>query len=162
MSPSQSAKNPSELPQPTITKKPNQTMTTPKIQKTPAAANPVKSTSSEALNYTILNSDICVKKRPDLLIWVYSAPGNFEKRDAIRQSWGNVDLYSPMTVTIVFSVAVTFNSDIQTMINSEQTKFGNMIQDAGFVDAYRNLTYKVCKFSIVMLYRCRLTYFRFV
>ena len=148
---SQSENGSSALTQPAATVKSNQTLVKPKEPEPPVVAKPTNTTSSEKLNYTILNSGICVKKKPHLLIWVYSAPGNFKRRDAIRQSWGNVDLYSPMAVTIVFSVAVTFNADTQAAIYNEQTKFGNIIQDAGFIDAYRNLTYKVSEFIIVIL-----------
>ena len=145
IAPTKSAKNSSALPQPTTVAMSNQTLNEPKNHEPPVMAKPTNSTRSETLNYTIPNSYICVKRRPHLLIWVYSAPGNIKRRDAIRQTWGNIDLYSPMAVTIVFSVVVTFHNDTQVMINSEQTKFGDIVQDAGFIDAYRNLTYKVSK-----------------
>ena len=97
----------------------------------------------DSLNYLIANSEICIKQKPQLLIWIYSAPGNFARRKAVRETWGNSTLYLPKNLAFVFSLAVTTKSDIQLNIVAEQRVFGDLIQDGSFVDAYRNLTYKV-------------------
>ena len=97
----------------------------------------------DSLNYVIANSEICIKRKPQLLIWIYSAPGNFARRKAVRETWGNSTLYLPKNLAFVFSLAVTTKSDIQLNIVAEQRVFGDLIQDGSFVDAYRNLTYKV-------------------
>ena len=100
----------------------------------------------DSLNYLIVNSEICTKQKPQLLIWIYSAPGNFARRKAVRETWGNSTLYLPKNIAIVFSLAVTTKSDIQLNIAAEQKVFGDLIQDGSFIDAYRNLTYKVGQF----------------
>ena len=100
----------------------------------------------DSLNYLIANSEICIKQKPQLLIWIYSAPGNFARRKAVRETWGNSTLYLPKNIAIVFSLAVTSNRDIQLNIAAEQKVFGDLIQDGSFIDAYRNLTYKVGQF----------------
>ena len=99
--------------------------------------------ASSQLNFTILNSDRCIKYQPRMLVWVYSAPGNFLRRKAIRETWANSTLYRPMNVTIVFSLALTNDTDIQQQILQEYTIYGDLVQDGSFIDAYRNLSYKV-------------------
>jgi len=76
-------------------------------------------------------------------MWVFSASENFLRRQAIRQTWGAVELYEPMRVVVIFSLAVTLNPDIQSKILTEQTQYGDIVQDGTFVDAYKNLTFKV-------------------
>ena len=86
-----------------------------------------------------------------MLVWVYSAPGNFLRRKAIRETWANSTLYLPMNVTFIFSLAVTNETEIQQQILKEHTIFGDLVQDGLFVDAYKNLSYKVnyMKFNII-------------
>ena len=103
----------------------------------------VAKTNSKALNFAIPNAKLCIKNNPQLLMWIYSAPGNFPRREAIRKTWGQVNLFTPMKVVIVFSLAVTKDSNVQKMIITEQTQYGDLVQDASFIDAYENLTYKV-------------------
>lgn len=97
---------------------------------------------NSGVNYTILNSDFCTNEM-ELLIWVYSAPSNFQQRKAVRLNWGRSKLFAPIRTGIVFSLAVTRDNRIQQDIVSEMNKYGDIVQDGGFIDAYRNLTYKV-------------------
>ena len=93
--------------------------------------------TNSPLNFIIPNSDRCIKYQPQVLVWVYSAPGNFLRRKAIRETWANSTLYLPMNVTFVFSLAVTNDPDIQQQILQEHTNFGDLVQDGSFVDAYK-------------------------
>ena len=99
--------------------------------------------TNSPLNFIIPNSDRCIKYQPQVLVWVYSAPGNFLRRKADRETWANSTLYLPMNVTFVFSLAVTHDMDIQQQILQEYTIYGDLVQDGSFIDAYRNLSYKV-------------------
>ena len=107
--------------------------------------------ASSQLNFTILNSDRCIKYQPQVLVWVYSAPGNFRKRKADRETWANSTLYLPMNVTFVFSLAVTHDKDMQQQILQEYTIYGDLVQDESFVDSYKTLARKVncTKYSII-------------
>ena len=105
--------------------------------------NSSKNPTNFQLNFIIPNSDRCVKYQPQVLVWVYSAPGNFLRRKADRETWANSTLYLPMNVTFVFSLAVTHDMDIQQQILQEYTIYGDLVQDGSFDDAYKNLSYKV-------------------
>lgn len=83
-------------------------------------------------------------KNPQLVIWVFSAPANFERRNVIRNTWGKSTLYLPINVVVVFSLGLTSNSKAQQQqLTNEQSQHNDLVQDAQFVDHYRNLTYKV-------------------
>ncbi|XP_051153436.1 lactosylceramide 1,3-N-acetyl-beta-D-glucosaminyltransferase-like [Leptopilina boulardi] len=87
-------------------------------------------------NFTfILNHDMCKKTQPFLLIMVHTAPKNLEKRNAIRETWGQVS----SSVITVFLVG--WSEKDQINILTENFKYGDIIQ-GNFVDSYRNLTYK--------------------
>ena len=93
--------------------------------------------------YILPNSDACAKTQPQVLLWIYSAVSNEGRRSAIRETWGQASLFLPIRVTLIFSLAVTNDQSLQKKIVAEQTKYGDLVQDGSFIDAYRNLTYKV-------------------
>ncbi|XP_067945241.1 beta-1,3-galactosyltransferase 2-like [Watersipora subatra] len=94
----------------------------------------------------------CSKSTPQLLIWIYSAPTNFDKRQTIRQTWGDVRLYLPITVRVVFSLAAVNNPQVQKRIKKEIEEYDDIIQTLTFIDSYRNLSLKASKMLVGTLW----------
>ena len=109
----------------------------------PIESNPSTKTFSDTLKYLILNKDVCGKQNPHILIWVYSAIANHERRNAIRNTWGNTTLYLPLKISLIFSLARHETYRQQQTILEEQARYGDLVQDSDFVDTYDNLVYKV-------------------
>ena len=65
---------------------------------------------------------------------VSSAVDNVERRQVIRQTWASDH-------KVHFVIGRPTNSSLQTMIDQEAARYGDIIQ-ASFADTYRNLTYK--------------------
>ena len=93
-------------------------------------------------NYIINNPNICADA-PNLLvlIYVYSAPSSFKSRSAIRQTWGNKDLFDGRTLRIIFPVGATNDSKTQQQLQEENQVTGDIIQE-NYIDSYKNLSYK--------------------
>ncbi|XP_022659683.1 beta-1,3-galactosyltransferase 4-like [Varroa destructor] len=75
-----------------------------------------------------------------ILVCVPSAPGNFDKRQAIRDTWATT-----RTIRVVFFVGVPNGTRAkyhQRVIEAEHESFDDIVQ-VGFSDTYRNLTLKV-------------------
>lgn len=83
----------------------------------------------------MINHEPCNRTHPLLLMLVHSAPGNFPKRNVIRETWGH---QSP-DITLLFVVG--FSEEHQPQLEQEDTKYKDLIQ-GNFLDAYRNMTYK--------------------
>ncbi|XP_057326187.1 beta-1,3-galactosyltransferase 5-like [Microplitis mediator] len=83
----------------------------------------------------ILNHDPCNKTQPLLLMLIHSAPGNFAKRNVVRNTWGK----QTPEVVVLFLVGSTL--DHQGDLYKENNKYQDIIQ-GNFIDAYRNMTYK--------------------
>ena len=92
--------------------------------------------------YVINNKTLCSAGGGNLtyIIYVHSAPGNRKRRDNIRQSWGQVNLFTQFPSRIVFFVGLT-SEKIQSDLNKESQLYGDIIQ-SNYKDAYRNLTFK--------------------
>ncbi|XP_063219542.1 UDP-GlcNAc:betaGal beta-1,3-N-acetylglucosaminyltransferase 7-like [Bacillus rossius redtenbacheri] len=91
--------------------------------------------------YAKVNRDLCrnIKSFSKLLILVSSAPGNFDKRQAIRLSWGHFALRHD--VIIGFFLGAVTNSSVQGLVEKESTTYMDIIQNKN-IDSYRNLTLK--------------------
>lgn len=81
-----------------------------------------------------------------LLIMVCSAPGNFDARQAIRETWGMDYDVSGFMIYVYFLMGQTQNTTLQQMINEEAEKYNDIVQER-FYDSYNNLTLK----SLMML-----------
>ncbi|XP_064605003.1 beta-1,3-galactosyltransferase 5-like [Liolophura sinensis] len=79
-----------------------------------------------------------------LLIMITSAPGNYERRNAIRKSWCSSHTmgFSAQQWQCVFMIGQTENSTISTHITQEAFRFRDILQGS-YLDVYRNLTLKV-------------------
>ncbi len=76
-----------------------------------------------------------------LVVFVHSAPNNFDKRSAIRKTWGNENNLINNKMRIVFLVGQVNETSVQRNLIKENEQFNDLVQ-GNFVDSYRNLTYK--------------------
>ena len=75
----------------------------------------------------------------DLLVLVHSRIDNFNKRRNIRHTWGRVEGLTG--VKIIFIVGSSRNETTQGKAILEAQLFKDILV-AGFIDHYRNLSYK--------------------
>lgn len=79
---------------------------------------------------------------PKITIIVKSAMKHFERRTAIRQSWGFEKRFSDVKMRVVFVVGISSdNTEIQKHIDKESDLFADIVQ-ANFEDTYFNNTIK--------------------
>ncbi|XP_044766999.1 beta-1,3-galactosyltransferase 5-like [Coccinella septempunctata] len=92
---------------------------------------------------------VCGKHQPFLLILVHSAVGNFEKRRAIRETWGR----GSNEAKVVFLLGSSVDSEMIERIRQESNSFSDLVIGS-FLDTYRNLTYKHVMGLKYALYHC--------
>ena len=90
--------------------------------------------------YILNNEDLCANK-PDILIWIHTAPGHYRRRTFLRQTWGNPYNFRKRKARIVFFLGATNNAKRQKAIKYESENFRDIVQET-FIDSYRNLTLK--------------------
>nr|XP_027223520.1 beta-1,3-galactosyltransferase 1-like [Penaeus vannamei] len=88
-------------------------------------------------NPKICNGDNAVS----LLVQVSSAPGNFHRRRAIRDTWGGTSPLDASDAKLLFLLGNPRDSRIQTQVVEESRTHGDILQE-DFVDSYMNLTIK--------------------
>ena len=88
-----------------------------------------------------------------LFVYIHSSPANFQQRRLIRRTWGNVSLYTEYTIQILFFIGLDMNISSQA-IEQESKDYNDIIQ-CGFIDSYRNLTYKAMTAMHYVLTHCR-------
>ncbi|XP_072399038.1 beta-1,3-galactosyltransferase 5-like [Diabrotica undecimpunctata] len=102
-----------------------------------------------SFNFSIINQ-VCHESNPVLVLTVvHSAPLNFNKRQAIRDTWGQVD----ETKKVVFIIGDPSSLEQQKKIEAESALFGDIVQ-GNFIDTYRNLTYKHVTVLKYFVYHC--------
>lgn len=84
-----------------------------------------------------------------LLLFVKSSPENFERRQAIRDTWGNETFaWSELGVCVRLVFAIGIHADVgrrsrmQSALLQEDQAYGDLIQQ-NFVDTFHNLTAKL-------------------
>lgn len=103
----------------------------------------------DKFHYIHNGSDRCVLKSTTVLsivIVIHSATNHFEHRQLIRRTWAkwrqpNVQVFYAFIVGIVPPDHKLVNTNIQTKLEQESTRFEDIVQ-GNFVDNYRNLTIK--------------------
>ncbi|KAF5273266.1 hypothetical protein FQR65_LT04688 [Abscondita terminalis] len=96
--------------------------------------------------FTILNN--CTSK-PILLVLVHSAPGNYDRRKSVRDTWGAKRPH----VAIFFMLGGVTTVKAQLELQEENAKFNDIIQGS-FLDAYRNMTFKHVMTLKYAIYHC--------
>ncbi|XP_059471379.1 beta-1,3-galactosyltransferase 1-like isoform X2 [Neocloeon triangulifer] len=85
---------------------------------------------------------ICASNGPILLLVIIcSSVENFDARLAIRETWGSPANVSDETLRLAFLLGDTDSLELQTRVEAESAKYGDVIQE-GFLDTYNNLTLK--------------------
>lgn len=99
--------------------------------------------------YLINHEEKCQGQDVLLLIFVKSSPENYQRRDAIRQTWGNEEYihhYQNANIKVLFVLGQSRNfslgSEMQMRLEWEDKRHGDLIQQ-DFLDTFYNLTYKL-------------------
>lgn len=97
------------------------------------------------------NDSLCARttteneKLSTLVVMIHTARYNFERRYAIRSTWGSIRRYREWNIHLIFLLGIDPNSDpksySENRLWSESRDHGDMIM-GNFVDSYHNLTYK--------------------
>lgn len=105
-----------------------------------ATINMYNYTFISSCNKKCMESDFSGKLR--LVYIVKSAINHFNRRLAIRSSWGFEKRFSDVPIRTVFLLGVDpENVDLQIGVEKEQQKYGDIVQ-ADFIDSYFNNTIK--------------------
>ena len=88
------------------------------------------------------NPDICLSsKHLQWIFYIHTAPLNKEKRETIRNTWGNRYLFNNRRTAILFLVGIPRQENERKIIDEEYNRYGDIIQ-GNFIEDYRNLTLK--------------------
>lgn len=98
-------------------------------------------------NYTFLKD--CRQKcmdqgapvSPQLVFLIKSKMDSFNKRSAIRRSWGYENRFSDVIIRTIFLLGISNNRELQKHIDIEADRYGDIVQ-ISFVDTYFNNTIK--------------------
>ncbi|KRT86517.1 hypothetical protein AMK59_423 [Oryctes borbonicus] len=102
----------------------------------------------EGFYFQIMDS-VCNDTNLLLLILIHSAPENFEKRQIIRDTWGQ----PREGVKVIFMLGETNNEILEDQLEKENEKYRDFAQ-GNFVDTYRNMTYKHVMVLKYAIYHC--------
>uniref|UniRef100_A0AAF5Q1N7 Hexosyltransferase n=1 Tax=Wuchereria bancrofti TaxID=6293 RepID=A0AAF5Q1N7_WUCBA len=96
-----------------------------------------------AYQWKIVDDKFCSQKYPNLLLLIFAitAVEQREHRNLIRKTWGNIRLYKNFKTAVLFPLGISDDLDMMNLIQKEQQKYGDIIQQQ-FFDTYKNLTYK--------------------
>ncbi|XP_062815532.1 N-acetyllactosaminide beta-1,3-N-acetylglucosaminyltransferase 3-like [Anolis carolinensis] len=99
----------------------------------------------------------CVRTEVFLLLAIKSSPGNYERRAAIRQTWGQERTFegAPIRRVFLFGVAPDprESGKLNRLLAMEASDFGDVLQ-WGFWDTFFNLTLKQTLFHGWLAERC--------
>lgn len=90
------------------------------------------------------------QQQPFAVILIHSAPGNWHKRNVIRDTWGQKD----PRAHLYFLLGTIKSVSQQKRIQQESKMFQDIIQ-GNFLDAYRNMTYKHIMALKWFVYNCQ-------
>lgn len=92
--------------------------------------------------FLIENKFKCDVKTPiQLVLMIKSAIANVGRRAAIRETWGYESRFSDVTIKRVFILGIEEENRSSDEVQTEQNKYGDIIQ-ANFLDTYYNNTLK--------------------
>ncbi|KFP33074.1 Putative UDP-GlcNAc:betaGal beta-1,3-N-acetylglucosaminyltransferase LOC402377, partial [Colius striatus] len=94
------------------------------------------------LSSTVSSAATCSQGEVFLLVLVCSSPGNRTRRDAIRQTWGNVTDTGGYTVLTLFALGKAASESTQLQINEESQKHRDIIEGS-FIDSPQTQTQKL-------------------
>ncbi|CAL1542270.1 unnamed protein product [Lymnaea stagnalis] len=92
--------------------------------------------------YIMADADRCRGvKELDIIIIVHTAPANMERRQRIRDTFGNEDLFVPFRVRTAFLLGKTVNRTLERMLWLEHATYNDTVM-GDFIDDYHNLSLK--------------------
>ena len=92
--------------------------------------------------YQINNKKICSGVKDLLfLVLVHSSTLNFQRRNNIRETWANSNLFRNHSMRLVFLLGKPQKDSTQALIEHENVLHRDIVQGK-FIDAYHNLTHK--------------------
>ena len=108
------------------------------------------------VSYYLENKNLCSSERDlTVMIIILSAPGNFQRRNFIRETWGNSSFYISFgKVKVMFLLGRTLDRNIQNEITDEFKRNGDILQGE-IIDSYHNLTHKTVMGYKWLTERCR-------
>ncbi|XP_067660554.1 beta-1,3-galactosyltransferase 1-like [Haliotis asinina] len=104
-----------------------------------------------------IDSKRCRSGSTFLAIIVHSAPGNTQKRNLIRETFGSTGSYKNRNTTVVFMVAAVKQQRAQDSLQYESQRYGDVVQ-GNFPDSYKNLVRKHIMAMHWFKYRCKAKY----
>ena len=92
---------------------------------------------------TLSPKNICQTDRIFILVYVHSAPEHYQRRLAIRETWGARNTFQPdFEIRIVFAVGVREEKPLlQDALEMESSQYGDILQE-NYYDSYKNLSLK--------------------
>ncbi|XP_067219564.1 lactosylceramide 1,3-N-acetyl-beta-D-glucosaminyltransferase B [Chanodichthys erythropterus] len=111
--------------------------------------NPEDTVKYSNRRYLINHERKCDEKDVLLLLFVKSSSENFERRQAIRSTWGNetyVERMLGVTIRVLFALGLhpepAYRNKLKMQLFSEDQRYHDLIQQ-DFIDTFHNLTLKL-------------------
>ena len=103
-----------------------------------ATSNPVPRNTT-----FIKNPANTCKDTPDLkyIAYIHTSPENTIRRENVRRTWGNKELFRDGRLKVVFMVGIAPNAEHEKVLDKEHEKYKDIVQ-GDFWDDYHNLTLK--------------------
>ncbi|KAK3577288.1 hypothetical protein CHS0354_008380 [Potamilus streckersoni] len=93
-------------------------------------------------SYMLNNKNLChVKGELTILIMVHTAVSHFHRRQVLRETWANKELFKDINMRILFLLGRPKNESIQVLLVNESKQYQDLVQ-GDFIDDYHNLTHK--------------------
>ena len=89
----------------------------------------------------IINPSFLCASQNFVIVYIHTAPNNFKRRMAIRQTWGEKDLLKNYEIRLVFVMGVVDSVRVMEMVKLESDRYNDIMQ-SDFRDSYRNLSFK--------------------
>ncbi|XP_030846805.1 beta-1,3-galactosyltransferase 1 [Strongylocentrotus purpuratus] len=102
--------------------------------------------ASHDYNLVLNEPEVCRTKGRNetdvfLLVCVFTIHSNFERRKAIRETWGSQKIVRGKQIMTLFMLGKSKNQYHQRLVELESKRHGDIIME-DFVDSYQNLTLK--------------------
>ena len=95
--------------------------------------------------YILNESQLCSKIKPFVVVMVKTAPMHFSRRQAIRETWGNMSRWNKETNIsglLLFSLGISQIDSCNKLIIEEHCNYSDIVQE-NYIDSFYNLTRKV-------------------
>lgn len=103
---------------------------------------PIRKFIPENPSIILHDPDLC-RDQPDLrwILYVHSAPGNFDRRQMLRETYANTKLFKKIRFKVAFFLGLSRERGMQEEIKKEFDQHGDIVQGF-YMDDYKNMTIK--------------------